>query len=142
MAAIKGKDTKPELIIRKELFRRGYRYRLHDKNLPGKPDLVLPRYKAVIFVHGCFWHGHGCHLFKWPASRKEFWESKINRNKEKDAEVSQNLTSSGWKVMTVWECILKGREKSTKEEVIKRIVSWLTSDSGNAEIMGAYNGTG
>ena len=84
MAGIKGKNTKPEMLIRKALFAKGLRYRLHDKNLPGKPDLVFPKYKAVIFVQGCFWHGHDCHLFKWPTSNKEYWRNKINRNREVD----------------------------------------------------------
>ena len=80
MSGIRGKNTRPELLIRKGLHARGFRFRLHDKRLPGKPDLVLPKYSAVIFVHGCFWHGHDCHLFKWPQSRREFWRKKITRN--------------------------------------------------------------
>ena len=84
MSGIKSKNTKPELIIRKALFKKGFRFKLHDKSLPGKPDLVLPKYDAVIFIHGCFWHQHNCHLFKWPSTRPEFWETKIHRNVEVD----------------------------------------------------------
>nr|WP_307190518.1 very short patch repair endonuclease [Bathymodiolus platifrons methanotrophic gill symbiont] len=82
MAGIKGKDTKPELLIRKALHKKGFRYKLHDKSLSGKPDMVFPRYKSLIFINGCFWHGHDCHLFKWPSSKSEFWKEKITKNKE------------------------------------------------------------
>mgnify|MGYP001813680444 FL=1 len=109
MSGIRGKNTRPELLIRKGLHARGFRFRLHDKRLPGKPDLVLPKYSAVIFVHGCFWHGHDCHLFKWPQSRREFWRKKITRNKVKDAESYVSLKKEGWYILTIWECALKGR---------------------------------
>ena len=102
MSGIRGKNTRPELLIRKGLHARGFRFRLHDKRLPGKPDLVLPKYSAVIFVHGCFWHGHDCHLFKWPQSRREFWRKKITRNKVKDAESYVSLKKEGWYILTIW----------------------------------------
>ena len=89
MAGIRGKDTKPELTIRKAIHARGFRYRIHDRRLPGKPDMVFPRYRAVILVNGCFWHGHNCHLFKWPSTRVDFWKTKIERNREKDGETMQ-----------------------------------------------------
>ena len=89
MAGIRGKDTKPETSVRNALHRRGYRYRLHNPKLPGKPDLAFTSRKAVIMVHGCFWHGHGCNLFKWPSTREQFWRKKINRNRDRDSEIQQ-----------------------------------------------------
>jgi DNA mismatch endonuclease (patch repair protein) len=127
MSGIKGKNTKPELVIRKALFAKGFRYRLHDKRLQGKPDLVFPKYKAVIFVHGCFWHGHDCHLFKWPTSNTEFWRTKINRNKEVDTRNRSGLLDDGWRVLEVWECALKGSKKLEFEHLLNLITSWLQS---------------
>ena len=97
MAGIRGKNTKPEMIIRRGLHARGFRYLLHDKRLPGKPDLVLPKHRAVIFVNGCFWHGHDCPLFKWPKTRKGFWRTKIARNRENDESAVIALRRSGWR---------------------------------------------
>ena len=136
MSGIKGKNTKPELLIRKALFARGFRYRLHDKKLPGKPDLVLPKYKAVISIHGCFWHGHNCHLFKWPKSNQEFWENKLNSNIKNDKKNSTLLLDIGWRVMTIWECATKGKERIELEEIVSRIESWLVSDLVKGEIKG------
>ncbi len=108
MSRIKGKDTKPELIVRKFLFSKGYRYRLHVKDLLGKPDIVLPKYKTVIFVHGCFWHGHdGCRYYVVPKTRTEWWLNKINTNKSKDDNYESKLINAGWKVIVIWECELK-----------------------------------
>jgi len=115
MSQIKGKDTKPEMIVRKFLFSKGFRYRLHVKTLPGKPDIVLPKYKTVIFVHGCFWHGHeGCKYYVVPKTRTDWWLNKINNNKEKDQKTLSILKKEGWKVITLWECDLKTylREKT------------------------------
>lgn len=134
MSGIRGKNTKPEMLIRKALFRRGFRYRLHDKRYPGRPDVVLPRYKAFILVHGCFWHGHGCHLFKWPSSRAGFWKEKINRNRERDAKQLEEHLANGFRVLTVWECALKGRTNTEQEHVFDLIVEWLTSDDENGII--------
>lgn len=136
MSGIKGKDTKPELLIRKALHRQGFRYKLHDKLLPGKPDLVFPRYRAVIMVNGCFWHGHDCHLFKWPSSRPEFWREKITRNTVKDSENLDALRTSGWKILTIWECALKGRTRLPLDEVISLATNWLRSGNKEMEIMG------
>ena len=108
MAGIRGRNTRPELVIRKALHARGFRYRLHVAGLPGKPDIVLPRFRAVIFVHGCFWHGHDCPLFRLPATRSEFWEAKISRNRERDREVLGALKTTGWRCLTVWECAIRG----------------------------------
>lgn len=107
MRAIRNKDTKPELLIRKALHARGYRYRLGGSGLPGHPDIVLPKYKTVIFINGCFWHGHGCKYFKLPATRTEFWAGKIKSNQERDQRSASQLLELGWTVLTVWECSLK-----------------------------------
>jgi len=141
MAGIRGKDTRPEMLIRKGLHSRGFRFRLHDRTLPGKPDIVLPRYRAVILVHGCFWHGHDCHLFKWPSTRADFWRKKIYRNQEKDAESLGLLQTEGWRVLVIWECALKGRTKRPLDEVLAKSARWLLSDSDYEEIIGGVNGT-
>jgi DNA mismatch endonuclease, patch repair protein len=136
MAGIKGKDTKPELQVRKLMHGLGYRYKLHDKSLPGKPDLVFPKYKAVIQVQGCFWHRHNCHLFKWPSSRPDFWREKITSNVERDALNLEKLTDLGLRTLTIWECALKGKEKIELRELGDIARKWLQSDIGNYEIRG------
>lgn len=136
MSGIRGKDTKPELLIRKGLFAKGFRYQLHDKRLPGKPDLVFPKYNAVIFVHGCFWHGHDCYLFKWPKTRKAFWRWKITRNQENDVETYSSLRKQGWYILTVWECALKGRGRYPVGMVIGRIAHWLEYSKKTHSIKG------
>jgi len=125
MAGIRGKNTLPELQIRKGLFANGFRYRIHVKDLPGKPDLVFPRLRAIIFVNGCFWHGHKCHLFRLPKTRREFWASKIRRNRLNDTRAIKNLRENGWRVMTVWECSFRGRNASDLDAVISRTANWL-----------------
>lgn len=108
MARIRSKDTAPEMRLRQQLHRRGLRFRLHSGKLPGKPDLVFPRYKVVVFVHGCFWHRHeGCKIATTPKSNTEFWLAKFERNKNRDREVIEAIRQSGWKVIVVWECQLK-----------------------------------
>ncbi|MEO9904317.1 MULTISPECIES: very short patch repair endonuclease [Alphaproteobacteria] len=107
MSGIKGKDTKPEMIVRRALHKAGFRYRLHVKDLPGKPDIVLPKYKTVIFVHGCFWHKHDCKYFKWPKTRPDFWKEKIEANVRRDRASSKQLENTGWNVLTIWECELR-----------------------------------
>ena len=136
MSGIRGKDTKPELLVRKALFARGFRYRIHDKRLPGKPDLVLPKYRAVIFVHGCFWHGHNCHLFKWPSSNVDFWKTKITRNREVDERNTRALREQGWRILTIWECALKGRTRLPVDDVVTNAHNWLCSAKGQEEICG------
>ncbi|RMF58544.1 MAG: DNA mismatch endonuclease Vsr [Calditrichaeota bacterium] len=123
MSKIKSKNTKPEVTVRKFLFRNGFRYRIHDKRLPGTPDIVLPKYKTAIFVHGCFWHGHdGCKYFVVPKTRTDWWLNKIKRNKQLDAENVKKLRASGWKVISVFECELKkGKIEATLENVINKI---------------------
>ena len=105
MSGIRGKDTKPELEVRRFLHRLGFRYRIHDKRLPGHPDIVLPRYRTVVFVHGCFWHQHpGCKLAAKPGTNVEFWRDKLRGNVERDARSMQRLSELGWRSVTVWEC--------------------------------------
>ena len=123
MAAIKAKNTKPEMLVRKFLHANGYRYKLHDKSLPGKPDIVLPKYKTVIFVHGCYWHGHkNCKYFVVPKTRTEWWLNKINGNIANDAKAAKALKKEGWKIITVWECQLKpAKVKSTLLSLLTKI---------------------
>ncbi|MBS0580641.1 MAG: DNA mismatch endonuclease Vsr [Proteobacteria bacterium] len=133
MAAIRAIDTKPELALRLALFKRGFRYRLHDDRLPGRPDLVLPKHRAVIFIHGCFFHGHGCEKFKWPTTRAQFWRAKITSNQARDLVVKSCLSLQGWRVLTVWECVLSkraGRIESTANAAER----WLFSVSAEGEI--------
>ncbi len=138
MSGIRGKNTKPELLIRKALHARGFRYRLHC-DLPGKPDICLPKHRAVIFVHGCFWHGHGCHLFKWPKTRPEFWRAKIGRNREVDRVAKQRLADAGWRTADVWECALKGKTRLQLSDVAHSLETWLRSDLPRLVVEGADN---
>lgn len=136
MAGIRGKNTKPEMMIRQGLHRLGFRFRLHSSKVPGKPDLILSRYGAVVFVHGCFWHGHDCHLFKMPSTRREFWETKIGRNIERDHEVRLALRKLGWRQLIIWECSLKGKQRLPLEIVIQRTAEWIKSGNPEHEIIG------
>ncbi|MEO1989241.1 MAG: very short patch repair endonuclease [Martelella sp.] len=137
MSGIRGKDTKPEIVIRKALHAAGFRYRLHDRRLPGKPDMVFPKYRAVLFIHGCFWHGHDCHLFRLPSTRAEFWKAKIEGNVARDRAATEQLQTAGWRVGTVWECALKGREKLEFAAVAGQLADWLRSDGSAIELRGA-----
>lgn len=134
MAAIKQKDTRPELLIRRSLYKAGFRYRLHAADLPGKPDLVFPKYKAVIFVHGCFWHQHQCGMFHWPKSRTEWWVSKITANRAHDEAVQDKLRELGWRVLLVWECSLKGKSRYPGTQLIELICDWLRRGSSFSEL--------
>jgi DNA mismatch endonuclease, patch repair protein len=136
MSGIRGKNTKPEVKIRKALYRKGFRYRLHVKSLPGKPDLVFPKYNAVIQINGCFWHGHNCHLFKWPSTRPEFWRNKILSNTERDIKIVFELERLGWRVLTIWECAVKGRYRKPFETLIEQISKWLTVNEISGEVSG------
>ena len=120
MSQIKGKNTKPELLVRKFLFSHGYRYRLNVKDLPGKPDIVLPKYKTVVFINGCFWHGHqGCTYFVLPKTRTEWWKEKIHKTKLRDKKAEDELKSLGWKVVIIWECELNiQNRKNTMSELL------------------------
>lgn len=136
MAGIKGKNTRGEIAIRKGLHKLGFRYQLHRKDLPGKPDLVFPKHHAVIFVNGCFWHAHGCHMFKWPSTHADFWKEKIGTNKIRDARNIQACIALGWKVLVIWECALRGKTRRNFDEVINTTANWLLYDSQSAEIEG------
>ncbi|WJF89393.1 very short patch repair endonuclease [Paraburkholderia bonniea] len=127
MSGIRSRDTRPEILLRSLLHRRGLRFRLDVRTLPGRPDIVLPRYHAVVFVHGCFWHGHRCPLFKWPQTRPEFWREKINRNRSHDLKAQAALVAQGWRVAVVWECALRGANRNL-DDVLQQLVSWLESD--------------
>lgn len=118
MSRIKGRDTKPELLIRRGLHARGFRYRLHERKLPGSPDLVFPRYRVAILIHGCFWHGHDCPMFHLPATRRDFWSAKIAANQARDTKTHKALLALGWRVLTVWECCLRGACRSPLESVL------------------------
>ncbi|GHT63876.1 hypothetical protein AGMMS50239_20590 [Bacteroidia bacterium] len=126
MSKIRSKDTKPELTLRKALFARGFRYSVNDTKLPGKPDIVLPKYKTVIFVHGCFWHGHeGCKYAYIPKTNTKFWVDKITSNAERDKVNFQKLTESGWNILTVWECEIRHEYKRDISPLIDRIEATL-----------------
>lgn len=123
MSKIKGKDTKPEILVRKFLFSEGFRYRLHKKNLPGTPDIVLNKYKTVIFVHGCFWHGHdNCKYYVVPKTKTDWWLEKIERNKLKDEDSINKLKNDGWKVIIIWECQLKIKKR---DETLNKLIEEL-----------------
>lgn len=139
MAAIRCRDTRPEMIIRKGLHRKGYRFRLHNKDLYGKPDLVFPKYKAVCFVHGCFWHGHeNCHLYRLPKSKVDFWKQKIRDNKTRDHVNTEKLLSSGWRVCIIWECGLKGKTKLNLEKLLDEVSKWIESDEAFLQVTGFF----
>ena len=114
MSKISSKDTKPEILVRKFLFSKGFRYRINVKTLPGKPDIVLPKYKTIIFVNGCFWHGHNCKKGKLPSSNTDFWKEKISNNKSRDAKNSDLLVKLGWKVIIIWQCEISKIDNRTK----------------------------
>lgn len=133
MSGIRSRNTKPEILVRSWLHRQGFRFRLHVGNLPGKPDIVLARYHAVIFVHGCFWHGHNCNLFKLPQTRTEFWQDKITRNRLRDEQVKQALIHAGWRVGTIWECAMRGTGKNT-DSITCNISDWLHGNQLTWEI--------
>jgi DNA mismatch endonuclease (patch repair protein) len=125
MRAIKSKNTKPELLIRKRLHAAGFRFRLHKAGLSGKPDIVLTKYRAVIFVHGCFWHGHDCRYFKLPSTRTEFWLGKINSNRERDLYQITSLLKQGWRVLVIWECTTRKNENGSFDILFDQVKNWL-----------------
>lgn len=128
MAGIRGTDTKPEHIVRKALHGAGLRFRLHRKDLAGRPDVVMPRFNLVLFVNGCFWHGHeDCHLFRLPRTRTEFWEAKIGGNRQRDARNTEMLAGQGWRVGVIWECAIKGRMASKRDNFTSQLVALVRS---------------
>lgn len=124
MSGIRGRNTKPEILVRRLLHRQGFRFRLHVRDMPGKPDIVLPRYRAAIFVNGCFWHGHDCPLYRVPGTRTDFWLDKINRNRANDQKARDALLATGWRVAVIWECALRGAEQDI-EGAAQRLGEWL-----------------
>lgn len=127
MASVGQRDTGPELILRKALHRLGFRYRLNDRGLPGSPDLVFRKYNAVIFVHGCFWHRHGCKLSTFPSTRKKFWNNKFEANKKRDKRNIDALLKREWRIMIAWECIIKSKEHDI-DSIASAIARWLRSN--------------
>jgi DNA mismatch endonuclease, patch repair protein len=129
MSRIRSKDTQPELLLRQDLHALGWRFRLHRRDLPGRPDLVFPARRAVIFVHGCFWHGHGCPLCKMPGTRPEFWRAKIGANRHRDEAAADRLQTMGWRVLVVWECAFRGRARLPQGSVVARCAAILQDGS-------------
>jgi DNA mismatch endonuclease, patch repair protein len=142
MSRIRGRDTQPEMLIRRGLHARGYRFHVQARALPGSPDLVFPKWRAVLFVHGCFWHGHNCHLFRIPATRPDFWSSKIAANKARDARACAALTEAGWRTLTLWECAIRGRERWPEHEVLSVCEAFLNGTVPTQEIAGHCSLTG
>ena len=133
MSGIRGKNTKPELVLRRSLHALGLRYRLHAKGIPGKPDIVMPKYSAVIFVHGCFWHRHaGCRFATVPATRPEFWADKFDANVVRDAAVQSALRGAGWRIATVWECAL--RTETSTAQTRDTVAAWLHGSDAVLEV--------
>lgn len=136
MSRIRGRDTGIEMVVRKALFARGFRYRVDDRRLPGRPDMVLRRYNAAVFVHGCYWHGHDCELFRLPSTNATFWQTKIDGNRERDRRNAAALAEAGWRVAVVWECALRGRGENAVLEVTDRLERWLIGQRPIVEILG------
>lgn len=135
MSGIRGKDTKPELIVRSLLHSSGFRFRLHRNDLPGKPDLVLPKYQTVIFVNGCYWHGHeDCHLYRPPKSREQFWSEKIAANRERDSRNHYALEKAGWNVLVVWECAVSKSKRLPLEDLRNKLINGILSPDQSADI--------
>lgn len=134
MSAIHSKNTTPELQVRRGLFRNGFRYRLHRKDLPGSPDLVLNKYGVVIFVNGCFWHQHGCKLTSRPKSNQDFWNNKFANNVVRDVKVNHKLSLMGYRIATIWECSIAGKGKLSTEQIMERLIAFLKSDEESIEL--------
>ena len=134
MRAIRARDTRPELLLRRALHAAGLRYRLHETKLPGAPDLVFPKYRAVLFVHGCFWHMHSCRYFKTPETRADFWIKKLDANRDRDRRVRMALLDSGWRVGVVWECALRSSVKAGNPDLVEKVGAWLRNNRDQLEI--------
>lgn len=136
MSRVRSKNTKPELIVRSHLHKMGYRFRLHVKQLPGNPDVVLPKYRAVIFVHGCFWHGHNnCRGGEIPKTRSLFWKDKVCENVSRDTMAYTQLSLCGWRIVIIWECALKN--KSSTYNALNNLSEWMRSELDNLELPNA-----
>lgn len=136
MAAVGSRDTAPELVLRRGLHARGFRFRLHVGDLPGTPDIVLPKHKCAVFVNGCFWHGHDCALFQWPRTRPDFWRSKIGSNQARDRRVQGELIDLGWRVLVVWECAIRGRHRISMSALVDKTVDWLSKEDKLCAVRG------
>lgn len=130
MSRIRGRDTTPEMLIRRNLHARGLRYRLHDRSLPGRPDLVFPKYHTAVFIHGCFWHAHGCALSKLPATRQDFWKEKLEGNAARDRKAIEALQAAGWRVLVIWECSLRGPGRLNNEKALDSAVGYIRQNHG------------
>ena len=138
MRAIRSKNTKPEILVRRALHAAGFRYRHHVPGMPGKPDIVFSKFNAAILIHGCFWHGHDCKFFKLPSTRTEFWRAKIEKNRINDAKAFETLVSSGWRVAVVWECEICRRPNEDQLSLTLRLSDWLKSARTSIEIPPAH----
>jgi DNA mismatch endonuclease (patch repair protein) len=128
MAGIRGKNTKPELLVRSALHKRGFRFALHSAGFPGRPDIVMPKWRVAIFVHGCFWHWHGCHLSKLPSTNVPFWKTKLGSNQYRDELSQLSLISAGWRTAVIWECALRGQKAMSQlPELLNRLDCWIRS---------------
>jgi len=140
MSRVRGKNTKPEMLVRRGLHARGFRFRLQRRDLPGRPDIILPSRKVALFVHGCFWHGHDCRLFQMPATRPDFWRGKITANKRRDTAAVHDLGNLGWRVGIVWECALRGNRRLSSQVVFDQLVDFITGSDLQIVIRGADDG--
>ena len=136
MAGIRSTNTKPELTIRRGLHWLGFRYRLHARDVAGRPDMVFRAARATVFVHGCFWHGHDCSFFRMPQTRPEFWLAKITANRKRDAVVSAALAEAGWRQLTIWECAIRGKKVDAVAKVVSRAARWIRSSEKRLELRG------
>ncbi|HEY8604505.1 very short patch repair endonuclease [Tsuneonella suprasediminis] len=139
MSRVRSKDTGPELTVRRLLHSLGFRFRLHRRDLPGTPDIVLPRHHVAVLVHGCFWHGHDCSLFRMPATRTEFWKAKIDANRHRDAEVRSDLLSEGWRTLCVWECAIRGSARLSSDDLAMQIITFLSERQNEGDIAGHWD---
>ncbi|MCB5287741.1 MAG: very short patch repair endonuclease [Candidatus Cloacimonetes bacterium] len=133
MSKIKSKNTRPEMLVRKYLFSKGFRYRLHSSKLPGKPDIVLTKFNAVIMINGCFWHNHGCKYMRIPKTNSLYWEQKLGRNKERDEKNLRLLKKGQWRVLIVWECAIKYSSDIDIQRLLELIVHWITTDAPSTD---------
>lgn len=136
MAAVRSKNTKPEMAVRRGLHARGFRFRLHVDSLPGRPDIVLPKYRAAIFVHGCFWHGHDCGRTSLPATNRSYWVTKIARNIKRDRDTLRALASAEWRTLVIWECAIFGKRALSSDEVIDFVERWLKGFAPSVSLAG------
>jgi DNA mismatch endonuclease (patch repair protein) len=136
MSRIRRRDTRIEFVLRRGLHKLGFRFRVDDGRLPGRPDLLFPKWRAALFVHGCFWHGHNCSLFRLPETRAEFWASKIERNRARDVSSVEKLRQLEWRVGTIWECALRGRGRIGEDAVLSECAAWLKSENPLLEVRG------